>query len=150
MNPEALTNPVLADLDFLVGDWDVALSGASFLPGPDHVVTGTVAFGPIEAGRFLVLRQGEDQGPPAATWVIGRDGSAGDHTVLYADGRGVSRVYRMSFSDGTWRLWRDDPAFSQRFEARVASDNRTIAGRWEKRFGDGEWEHDFTLTYTRR
>ena len=31
-----LTNPALADLDFLVGDWDMTLSGASFLPGPDQ------------------------------------------------------------------------------------------------------------------
>jgi hypothetical protein len=151
MSSGLLTNPALADLDVLVGDWDVEISKASFLPDPDEVVdAGGVSFRPIEGGSFLVQRHAEGVGPPAATWVIGRDGSRSLYTVLYADGRGVSRVYEMSFSGNTWKLWRDDPEFSQRFEATVSEDRNTIAGRWEKRFARADWEHDFNLRYTRR
>ena len=87
-----LTNPSLAELGFLIGEWDMAISGASFLPDPDQVVHGRVEFSATEDGPVLVMRQGvEPSGPPAASWVIGRDDSKGQYTVLYADGRGVSR-----------------------------------------------------------
>jgi len=73
----------------------------------------------------LVMRQAEKSGkPPSARWTIGRDESGTDYTVLYADTRGVSRVYRMSFAEGLWKLWRNSPNFSQRFEGHVNSDKR--------------------------
>ena len=55
----------------------------------------------------------------------------------------------MSFSDATWRLWRNDPGFSQRFEGRVSPDRNRIVARSEKTFDGSTWEHDFDLTYTR-
>ena len=145
-----LTNPALADLGFLVGDWDMALSGASFLPSPDTVVHGRVEIRPIEEGRLVAMRQMvEPSGPPAATWVVGRDEAGAGYSVLYADGRGVSRHYEMALSLPRWRLWRDDPSFSQRFEASVEADGNAIAGTWHRRLGDGDWEHDFDVAYTR-
>ena len=36
------SNPALADLQFLAGAWDMELSEASFLPGPDAKVHGSV------------------------------------------------------------------------------------------------------------
>jgi hypothetical protein len=125
-----LTNPALAELEFLVGDWDMALSDAAFLPDPGQVVHGRIEVRPIEAGTLLAMRQGvEPSGPPAASWVMGRDDSQGLYTVLYADGRGVSRIYEMSLSDRRWRIWRDTSEFSQRFEATASEDNGEIVGR---------------------
>lgn len=66
----------------------------------------------------------------AATWIIGRDDSEQDYHVLYADHRGMSRVYRMSLSSGTCRIWRDTPESSQRFHAAVSADQAEINGSW--------------------
>jgi hypothetical protein len=145
-----IANPTLAPLEFLVGRWEMKLSGASFLPAPDSTATGFVVVEPIEQGGLIAMRQFvEPDGPPAATWVIGRDASRTDYTVLYSDARGVSRVYEMSLADGAWKLWRDDPEFSQRFEAEIAPDRLRMSGRWSKRPGGGEWEHDFDVDYAR-
>jgi hypothetical protein len=138
-------NPALAELKFLAGDWDMELSGASFLPDPATVVKGSVTFDWIEAGAALVMRMGD-----AATWIIGRDDAEPEYRVLYADDRGVSRVYRMTLSDHSWQLWRDAPGFSQRFRAQLSSDPPAIEGRWEKSLdGGASWEHDFNVRYRR-
>ena len=55
----------------------------------------------------------------------------------------------MSLSEELWRIWRDDPAFSQPFEARMAADRRQISGSWERRHSEGDWEHDFNVEYSR-
>jgi len=145
-----LNNPALAALGFFLGEWDMALSGASFLPDPDQVVHGRVEFSAVEDGRLLVMRQAiEPSDPPAATWLIGRDDSKAEYKVLYADGRGVSRIYEMTFTEDTWQMWRNDQKFSQRFEATIAPDGTSIKGRWEKRESDGAWEHDFDVEYSR-
>ena len=143
------TNPALATLQFLTGAWDMELSEASFLPGPDAKVSGSVNFEWIEQGVALVMRMG-DAAVPIATWIIGRDDSDPDYHVMYADDRGVSRVYRMSFSQGTWRMWRDTPEFSQRFDAEVSPSQAEISGSWQKSVDGGTtWEHDFKVRYSR-
>ena len=147
---DEVTNPRLSELSFMVGEWDMAITGASFLPSPEDVVHSHVRFTPIESGTLLAMRQGGDaSGPPDATWVIGKDDSQDTFTVLYADSRGVSRVYLMSLKKNTWRLWRDNSEFSQRFEATVSPDRRLMSGRWERRSAGGDWEHDFAATYSR-
>ena len=89
-------------------------------------------------------------GTPTATWIIGRDESESDYCVLYTDDRGVSRVYRMSFSDRTWRMWRDTPEFAQRFDAEVGPSQAEITGSWQKSADGGKtWEHDFMVHYSR-
>jgi len=116
------TNPALSPLQFLAGAWDMELSGAAFLPDPDASVHGPVTFEWIEQGAALVMRMGGG-GTPTATWIIGRDDSESDYCVLYTDDRGVSRVYRMSFSDRTWRMWRDTPS------SRSGSTPRSVPAR---------------------
>jgi hypothetical protein len=142
---EAMTiNPALAALRFLVGAWDMELSAASFLPDPDATVHGSVSFEWIEEGAALVMRMG------TATWIIGRDEAEPRYNVLYADDRGVSRVYLMSFSDGAWRMWRDTPEFAQRFEGQVSAGEAEINGTWRKSSDGGStWEHDFNVRYRR-
>ena len=144
-----MTNPALAELQFLAGAWDMELSGASFLSDPDATVHGSVIFEWTGHGAALVMSM-DDAATPTATWIIGRDDSGPDYCVLYADDRGVSRVYRMSFSDGTWRMWRDTPEFSQRFDAEVSGGQAKISGRWQKSVDGGRtWEHDFNIRYSR-
>jgi hypothetical protein len=133
----------LEDLRFLDGPWEMELSQATFL-SEDEIVRVTATFEFIDDGRLLAFRQGD-----AATWVIGRDDSSPVYTVLYSDGRGVSRVYTMTLDGETWKIWRDDAEFSQRFEAVVSSNQELVSGRWEKRHGGGAWEHDFAVTYRR-
>ena len=120
MDDKSEHNPALADLDFLTGEWDMELSNASFLPSRDVNAHGHVTFEWIESGAVLVMRQSEQSGSPqSARWLIGRDDSVPDYKALYSDTRGVSRVYEMSFSaDGVWKLWRDSPGLSQRFEGK--------------------------------
>lgn len=143
------TNPALAELEFLVGAWDMELSDASFLPEPDAKVHAPITFEWIEEGAALVMRMG-DAATPTATWIFGRDDLAPDYHVQYADDRGVSRVYRMSLGARTWRMWRDTPEFSQRFEAEVSADHHEISGSWRKSSDAGAtWEHDFNVRYRR-
>jgi hypothetical protein len=147
--PTMKINPALADLLFLVGGWEMELSAASFLPDPDAKVRAPATFEWIERGAALVMRMG-DAATPTATWIIGRDESEPDYHVLYADDRGVSRIYRMSFSDGTWRMWRDTPEFSQRFNVEANRERTQITGSWQKSLdGGATWEHDFNVSYTR-
>ncbi len=142
-------NPALQALVFLAGDWDMALSNAAFLPNPSDTVHGPLSFEWVEHGAFLAMRMGDK--PPAepqAVWLIGRDDSSPNYSVLYFDARRVSRVYQMSFADGVWKIWRDSPGFSQRFEARLVDAN-TIKGAWETSTDGSHWEHDFDVLYTR-
>ena len=101
-----------------------------------HAHGRPVTFEWIGQGAALVMRMGY-AAAPAATWIIGRDDSELGYHVLYADDRGVSRVYRMSFGDGTWRMWRDTPEFSQRFDAEVSAGRAEINGSWQKSVDGG-------------
>ena len=69
--------------------------------------------------------------------------------MLYADDRGVSRVYAMTLVGDQWRMWRDNAEFAQRFTATISAGRGTIDGQWEKRVSGGEWVLDFTLSYRR-
>jgi hypothetical protein len=142
-------NPALKELEFFTGEWDMELSNAAFLASPEEKVHGSVTFRWVESGALLVMSQGAGM-MPAATWAIGRDDAKNDYTVLYADNRGVSRVYEMSFARGVWEMWRNNPEFSQRFEGRVSEDKRTIEATWAKSSDGKTWEHDFDLRYTKR
>jgi hypothetical protein len=150
-NPQApRPNPALQQLEVLVGEWQMELSNASFLPDPSQTVKGRVTFEWAQDGAFLALRMGDKPpSPPAALWLIGRDESAPNYTVLYYDARSVSRVYEMSFSDGVWQMWRNSPNFSQRYEGKISSDGKTIAAKWEKSSDGTTWEHDFDVMYTK-
>ncbi len=61
--------------------------------------------------------------------MIGHSDARKSYVVFYHDERGVSRVFQMTFDGSTWKLWREDPNFYQRFIADIHADE--IAGRWE-------------------
>jgi len=143
-------NPALAGLTPLVGDWVMELHRASFLPDPETKLTGTVAIDWTEGGAAMVMRQGDREHPQSATWIIGRDESDTGYRVMYADGRGVSRIYDMSFDWPQWRMWRATADFSQRYEATIDDDGLVVRGYWQKSFDAGTtWEHDFNIDYVR-
>ena len=148
MTDPIISNPALGELAFLVGEWDMALSDASFLSDPEQVIHGRFGCSWIEGGASLVMRQGGPE-PPIATWIIGRDEASPYYSALYFDDRGVSRIYAMSVTSNIWKLWRDSAKFAQRFEATLSDDRNSIAGKWDKAIDGREWEHDFNVTYTR-
>lgn len=144
-------NPALKDLEILVGEWDMEISAASFLPDPATVLQGQASFEWLEGGDFLVARQGSKAaGPPYSTAIIGRDETAETYTVLYFDDRGVSRVYQMSLEGNAWKEWRQAPGFFQRFTGSISEDGNIINATWEKSSDGSTWQHDFNLTYKRK
>ena len=143
-------NPALKHLEVLVGDWEMEIADASFLPSPSDTAKGQVSFEWLQDGAFLVMRMGDKPpNPPDAIWLISRDESTPDYTVLYYDSRRVSRVYGMSFSDSVWKLWRESAGFWQRYEGKLSNNGNTITAHWEKSSDGTKWEHDFNITYTR-
>ena len=135
-------NPALEALDALVGEWtaEVPQFGDA---------QGRVTIDRSEGGAFLRIRSEPPAPAPAAVQLVGPDDSSELYTVLYYDTRGVSRVYRMTFDGGVWKMWRDAPGFDQRFTGTVSADGRTIQAAWEKSFDNQTWEHDFDITYTK-
>jgi hypothetical protein len=81
-------NFALKHLEVLVGEWEMELSHASFLPRPSDTAKGLVSFEWVQGGAFLLMRMGDKApGPPEALWLISRDESTPDYTVLYYDAR---------------------------------------------------------------
>ena len=89
------------------------------------------------------------EGGPVAKWMIGRDETSGAFVALYADTRGVCRIYQMSFAGDVWRIWREIPRFHQRFMGRIGRDRRSIQARWERSDDGTTWDTDFDLQYTK-
>ena len=147
-------HPALARLDALAGQWTAQ-------PKVDGLGSAWTEFSWQDDGMFL--RQHTDAEPPSSTapqaWrenapfptisLIGLDDATEDFTMLYADARGVHRVYQMTLADGVWRAWRHAPGFNQRFEGIFSPDGDTIDARWEMSKDGETWSVDFELTYTR-
>lgn len=144
------SNPALAELALLLGEWTIEITSLSAFEDPSAVVRGHSSFAWLEGGAFLIQHSEiANSDFPRSTAVIGADDEAGTYRMLYYDSRGVSRIYRMTFSGGIWTLWRDSPGFSQRFHGTFSEDGKTITAYWEKSTDSSTWEHDFDLTYTR-
>jgi len=137
-NPPA--NPALKNLSLLVGQWNVELI---FPADPANKIHGQVTFEWLEGGAFVIERLGN------SLWIIGPDDSTETYTTLYHDERSVSRVYQMSLSGGVWKLWRNSPGFSQRFEGKFNAEANTITAYWDISNDGSTWERDFDVTYTK-
>jgi hypothetical protein len=139
-------------LERLIGTWQ-------FEPTVDgHAVgRGRATFVWIEDGAFVAERTeakwtdpGWIENAPATTSaVIGFDDSTGEVTQLYADDRGVFRIYRGTLTDDEWRLERAAPDFHQRFVGQFRDGGATIDGRWESSPDGSAWELDFPITFHR-
>ena len=146
-------NPGIERLAVFVGEWSLV---AEFKDVPAADLGARVVFEWMPGERFLVQRW-EIPIPeaPDGIAIIGADPeSDGNYLQHYFDSRGVARIYRMSFSDGVWKLWRDSPDFSplnfsQRYTGTFNDEGSIISGSWEICHDGTTWEHDFDLTYTR-
>jgi hypothetical protein len=145
-------HPALSVLQPLVGAWTMKITWSEKtreLVGGPPSVEGLVTFEWSPSGSTLVQTV-NDGGTAVATWgFVPNKEISGAFRALYADSRGVSRIYEMSFTDGLWKIWRAAPGFHQRFASRISPDGRTIEGRWEKSEDGEHWENDFDLTYTK-
>ena len=143
------SNPALDQLTPLLGEWNIEITSISSYADSSVVVQGHSSFAWLEGGAFLIQHSEISASEfPRSIAVVGPDDAAETYRMLYYDSRGVSRIYRMTFSGGIWTLWRDFPGFSQRFHGTFNEDGKIIAS-WEKSNDGSNWEHDFDLTYTK-
>lgn len=137
----------LPALDALVGTWAMVGTHPA-IPSP---VKGTSTFEWLVEGGLLLWRSDwEPSEIPSAVSVIGRDDSGEAMTVLYTDERGVGRIYEMAFDDGTWKMWRDSPGFSQRMKGSFNESGNAITVRGELSRDGSNWGPDLTVSYTRK
>jgi hypothetical protein len=144
-------NPALSVLEPLIGAWIMKITWSEKthrLVGGPRSVEMPVSFAWALNGSFLVHTSGGG-GAPVSHWMIGRDDTSGVFSALYADSRGVSRLYKMSFAGNLWKMWRAAPGFHQRFAGRIDPAGKLIEARWEKSDDGSEWEHDFDLAYSK-
>jgi hypothetical protein len=139
-------------LGHLAGTWEFE----PFVEGRS-AGTGRATFEWIGGGGFLLGRsvaEWKDPGwlekaPKTIQSVIGFDDETLEVIQLYADDRGVNRIYRGSLTHEQWYLERAAPDFHQRFVGEFRDDRQTIDGRWESSPDGTAWELDFPITYRR-
>ena len=137
-------------LERLVGTWEFEALVEGRSMGRGHAT-----FEWIEDGSFLQERShaywtdpGWVENAPASTQaVMGFDDTTFELSQLYADDRGVFRIYRGRVTDDEWQLERAAPDFHQRFVGSFRDDGRTIEGRWEWSPDGTAWELDFPIIY---
>ena len=137
-------------LGLLIGNWEFEPSVEGRSPG-----RGRATFEWIEDGAFVLERSSAEwtdpgwveNAPKSTQSVIGFDDTTGEISMLYADSRGVFRIYRVSLTVEAWRLERAAPDFHQRFIGSFRDNGRTIDGRWESSPDGTTWELDFPITY---
>jgi len=136
----------LQPLNALVGEWTSEATHPAF---PGLVVAGRATAVWLEGERFLLQRTQADHPEfPDALWVLGEtDEGLVSH---YFDSRGVHRVYSLGFDDGVWRMWLEEPGFSQRFTGTFDDGGERIVGVWELSPDGSNWERDLESTFFRR
>jgi hypothetical protein len=145
-------HPVLARLDVLIGRWRVQpkVSGVgdawAEFSWQDNSVLRQIS--DIDSLPPTTPESWRDNAPFPITAVIGLDETTEEFTILYADTRGVHRVYRITFVDDVWNIWRNVPSFNQRFIGTLSADRGTIEGRWETSSDGLTWSLNFELTYS--
>jgi hypothetical protein len=144
------SNPALDALAPLLGEWDIEITSMSFRDDPSAMERGHTSFAWLDGGAFLTQHTEITASDfPRSRAVIGADDESGIYRMLYYDNRGVSRIYRMTYSGGIWTLWRDFPGFHQRFHGTFSEDGGVITAYWERSSDGSNWERDFDLTYTK-
>jgi len=138
-------NPELEALNALVGEWALEATHPAF---PSTVVRGRANVEWLEGEQFLIHRSRTDHSEfPDSIVIIGAEG---DRLAMhYFDSRGVQRIYGASLSEGVWRMWRDEPGFSQRFTGELGDRGDTISGLWELSRDGSTWDDDLEITYRR-
>jgi len=142
-------------LEVLVGAWEMETSQEGQV-----VARGLSVYGWLESGRFLVQHSdGEvldsapdrwrENWPLPSTSIIGLDDATEEFTMLYADARGVFRVYRMAADKEGITIWREAPGFHQRFTGTFTDGGDTLVARWEMSTDGAQWSTDFEQVFRR-
>ena len=139
-------NDAMRRLEGLVGDWNVTMTHAWFLESLDTEIHGSATFDWL-ADAFLVMRsRWEDES--TQEFVFGRNDSRDAFVAFSHDGRGVYRVFDMTFVDDEWTLLREDPDFHQRLTMRVQPDRVDL--RADASDDEGEtWRKDLDYIFER-
>jgi hypothetical protein len=143
-------------LDALLGAWTFEITQEG-----QTVMRGRAEFARVEGGAFLLQHVTADLLPttpdvwrenspfPIVT-VIGVDDPSGGFSYLYADGRGVRRVYQMTLADQIWEIrGQAGSRFFQRFQGTLSDDGRAITAYWERSKDNQSWQRDFDIRYTK-
>jgi hypothetical protein len=138
----------LEAFEILVGEWTMVGTHPQ-LPSAVH---GHSTFEWLRKGMLLVWQFNWDQGQgiPNAYNVIGHDDTVEPCSMLYTDERGVARIYQMSLVDGTWKMWRESPDFSQRMTGTFSDNNNLINWVGELSHDGSNWEPDLNVTFTKK
>src|SRR5579863_6949628 len=137
----------LKEFEILIGEWTAVGTHPGF-PAAAH---GRSRFEWLREGALLAWHFDWDSpGPPSALSVIGHDDAheADTCSMLYADARGVARIYKMRLAGGEWKMWRDSPGFSQRMTGTFSAEGNTITMHGELSRDGSRWEQDLDVTYT--
>jgi hypothetical protein len=144
-------------LDALVGEWKmesvdegtVVASGKTtfaWLAGRSFLIQHTTADPPLPTTPQVWI----DNSPFPIVAIISLDDRSQKFYYNYADGRGVHRVYDMSFKAGVWKFWGQAGAgFYQRMESKLSKDGDKITTHIEKSADNKTWETDFHTVYTK-
>jgi len=137
-------DPALEPFEALIGTWATEATHPLF----DGAVPGSTTFEWLEGGHFVVQRSRNDHELfPDAICLIGPPESGEGLVMEYFDSRGVRRTYGISLDGGVVRIWRDAPAFDQRYSATLGPD--TFEGLWQLARTPGDWQDDLKVTYRR-
>jgi hypothetical protein len=138
---------MLRALGRFVGEWTMAAGPPG---GPPWSGAARVWFEWLPGEVFLRQRWTVDHpDAPDGTAIIGCDAANGAYTQLYADERGVCRVYEMRLDGDVWTLRRTGAPFAQRFTGTFSAGDAAITGRWELAREGADWATDFEVVYTR-
>jgi hypothetical protein len=147
-----MRNEKLSGLDPLVGEWVMEASSAGQPMGRARAV-----FEWAQGGAFLIQHasaEPPDAIPPGPgnplplVTMFGLDDHSGTYAMLYADARGVFRVYQCTVERREWKVWgQAGPEFYQRFSATIDPGGTLIEGAWERSADGVAWEHDFAVRY---
>ena len=135
----------LVPLNALVGSWTIEATHPAF---PSTIVGGETRFEWLEGERFLLQRSRTDH-PEFPDSLIVYGAEPDELSMHYFDSRGVHRIYRVSFAGGVWRMWRNEPGFSQRFTGTLSDEGDTIDGLWKLSRDDTTWDDDLKITFRR-
>jgi hypothetical protein len=145
------------DFEPLIGEWHIEGEVPS---EPPTKISGEAKIERL--GKFIVVRSlSEPVEMPDNISIIGGAPDGEPQPMHYFDSRGVKRLFMVTLSGSTWKIWRaagenwngpDGPGFNQRFIGEIAADAKKIEGRWERGLGTGgeEWELDFPINYFRK
>jgi hypothetical protein len=143
-----MKNEAIAALEPLIGHWKLTLTNSWFLDSLETKVEGSATVEWLD-DAFLILRSDLGAGERDWTWVFGRSDANDRYVLLYHDGRGVARVFDMTFGDGEWTISREDPDFHQRIISTVEP-NRIVSDVGASDDAGNTWRKDFDLIWERQ